>query len=261
MILFQDLTWKEAREAIARGAIFILPVGSTEAHGPHLPLATDVIISEEMSRRAAVKLAARGVESFVLPPVAYSLTDFSSDFAGTISIRRETATALMRDICLSLYDQGARLVAIANSHLEPDHVASIKDAIDEVGARGGRAVVFPDKRRRRWAETLTEEFRRGDCHAGSYETSLVLAARPELVREETRASLERVPISIAEKIREGARSFTEAGASEAYFGSPAEATREEGEASYEALSDMLVTAVMEYLADEQARQLPQGKNG
>ena len=246
---FQDLTWKEAREAIKRGVVAILPVGSTEAHGPHLPLATDVIISVEMSRRAAAKLNARGIETLVLPPVAYSVTDFSSDFAGTISIRRETAAALIRDVCVSLYAQGARLVVIANSHLEPEHIASINDGINMVNKDTGRAVAFPDKRRRRWAATLTDEFRRGDCHAGSYETSLVLAARPELVREETRRELEQVPISIAEKIREGATSFTQAGGTEAYFGDPRSASREEGEASYEALADMLVTSIEEALAE------------
>src|ERR1051325_8572828 len=100
---FHHLTWKEAREALKRGAVMILPVGSTEAHGPHLPLATDVIISEEMSRRAARKLTEQGIETFVLPPVSYSVTDFSADFAGTISIKKETAVALIRDICTSLY--------------------------------------------------------------------------------------------------------------------------------------------------------------
>lgn len=247
---FQDLTWKEAREAIKRGVVVILPVGSTEAHGPHLPLATDVIISVEMSRRAAAKLNARGIETLVLPPVAYSVTDFSSDFAGTISIKRETAAALLRDICVSLYAQGARLVAIANSHLEPEHIASINEAIELIKNDTGRAVAFPDKRRRRWAETLTEEFRRGDCHAGSYETSLVMAAQPELVREDVRGQLEQVPISIADKIREGARSFTEAGGTDAYFGDPRSASREEGEASYKALSDMLVTSIEETLSDQ-----------
>jgi creatinine amidohydrolase len=248
MTAFQNLTWKEARERMARGVVCILPVGSTEAHGPHLPLATDVIISEEMSRRAALKLAERGVEAVVLPAIAYSVTDFSRDFSGSISIKRETAASLIRDVCVSLYEQGARLVAIANSHLEPEHVASINDAMEQIKQKTNREVAFPDKRRRRWAATLTEEFRRGDCHAGSYETSLVLAARPELVRDEIREALDRVPISIAEKIREGARGFREAGGIEAYFGDPRAATREEGEASYEALSDMLVTAVIESLA-------------
>ena len=247
MTAFQHQTWKEAREAIDRGLVVILPVGSTEAHGPHLPLATDVIISEEMARRAASKLAAREIDTLVLPPVAYSVTEFSSDFPGTISIKKATAAALISDVCVSLYRQGARLVVIANSHLEPDHIASINEAIELVKNETGHAVAFPDKRRRRWAETLSAEFRRGDCHAGSYETSLVMAARPELVREAIRESLETVPISIARKIREGAASFKEAGGTEAYFGDPRSASREEGEALYEALSDMLVIAVGEAL--------------
>jgi creatinine amidohydrolase len=75
-----------------------------------------------------------------------------------------------------------------------------------------------------------------------------MAARPELVNEETRQSLEPVPISIAEKIKEGARDFSEAGGTEAYFGDPRAASREEGEAMYEAISDMIVTAVIEALS-------------
>lgn len=254
MMAFQDLTWEEARERLSRGLVVILPVGSTEAHGPHLPLATDVIISEEMSRRAAVKLAEQGIEAMVLPAIAYSVTDFSKDFSGSISIRKETAAAVIRDICVSLYSQGVRLVVIANSHLEPEHVASINDAIEQVKEQTGCAVAFPDKRRRRWAATLTEEFRRGDCHAGSYETSLVLAARPELVRDQIREALEKVPISIAEKIREGVTTFREAGGSRAYFGDPCAASREEGETSYEALALMIVTAVTETLAADREQQ-------
>ncbi len=252
MTTFQNLTWKEAGERFKRGLVALLPVGSTEAHGPHLPLSTDVIISEEMSRRAAEKLTARGVDTLVLPPLAYSVTDFSADFPGTVSIRKTTATALICDICVSLYHQGARLIVIANSHLEPEHIASINEAIAAVKEATGRRVAFPDKRRRRWAEKLTEEFRRGDCHAGAYETSLVMRARPELVREAVRDQLERVNISIADKIREGVTTFNEAGATAAYFGSPREATGEEGETSYEALADMLVTATLEMLAEPEA---------
>lgn len=249
MTALQNMTWKEAYAALGRGAVAILPVGSTEAHGPHLPLATDVIISEEMARRAAEKLAHQEVEAVVLPPIAYSVTDFSADFAGTISIKKETAAAIIRDVCLSLYNQGARLVVIANSHLEPEHIASINDAIEQVKQASGRVVAFPEKRRRRWAVMLSEEFRRGDCHAGSYETSLVLAARPELVRDEARQNLERVPISIADKIREGARTFKEAGGYDAYFGDPRAASVEEGEKLYTALSDMIVAAVLESFAE------------
>ena len=165
MNTLQQLTWTEAQERLKHGVVAILPVGSTEAHGPHLPLATDVILSEEMSNRAARKLIAKGYDALVLPAVAYSVTDFSADFPGSISIRKGTAVALLRDICVSLYKQGVLLVVIANSHLEPEHIAAINEAIAQVKAETGREVAFPDKRKRRWASTLTEEFRRGDCHA------------------------------------------------------------------------------------------------
>jgi creatinine amidohydrolase len=245
---FEEQTWKTAGQTLSAGLVAILPVGSTEAHGPHLPLSTDVIISQEMSRRAAGKLREQAIETMVLPPLAYSVTDFSADFPGTISIRKDSAVALIRDICVSLYRQGARLVVIANSHLEPEHVAAINEAAELVKQETGKAVAFPDKRRRRWAATLTDEFRRGDCHAGSYETSLVLAARPDLVSDEIRGTLEPVPISIAERIKAGSKSFKEAGGTEAYFGDPRAASAEEGESSYEALANMLVTSVIEALA-------------
>jgi len=249
MVRFQNLTWKEVSDALAQQPVAILPVGSTEAHGPHLPLATDVIISDEMSVRAAVKLTAQGIRTFVLSPIAYSVTDFSSDMPGTISIKKETAIAVLRDICVSLYRQGVRLVAIANSHLEPEHIASINDAIEQVKRETGKTVVFPDKRKRKWAQRLTEEFRRGDCHAGSYETSLVMATNPELVQDEIRKNLNPVPISIAVKIKEGATTFKEAGGVDAYFGNPQEASPEEGETSYEVLSEMLVEAITEALSE------------
>jgi len=251
---FEELTWVQAHEKATRGLVVLLPVGSTEAHGPHLPLATDVIISREMSRRSVLKLKDQGIDAAIMPAISYSVTDFSSDFSGTVSIRKETAIALISDVCVAMYQQGARLVAIANSHLEPDHVASIESAIEVVKQRTGKLVAFPDKRRRRWARTLTEEFQRGDCHAGSYETSLVMVARPDLVREEIRQTLQRVPISIADKIKTGARSFREAGGTEAYFGDPGAASVEEGEASYEALSDMMVTAVLEALGQSTTQE-------
>lgn len=244
---FQDKTWCEVEDAVKKNAVVILPIGSTEAHGPHLPLSTDVIISVEMACRAAQQLNERGITTLVLPPLTYSVTDFSRDFPGTISITKTTAAALVRDLCLSLVNQGFRTICLANSHLEPEHIAALTEAADEVERQTGCRLVFPDKRRGRWAYTLTEEFRRGACHAGCYETSLVLAAQPELVREEVRRELPPLDINLAEKVREGVHSFKEAGSEQAYFGDPAAATQEEGEATYQALANMLVTSILEKL--------------
>jgi creatinine amidohydrolase len=105
--------------------------------------------------------------------------------------------------------------------------------------------MFPDQLDRRWARTLTDEYKRGACHAGSYETSLVLAARPELVKDAVRATLPPLPIDLAKAMKAGIRTFKEAGAAQAYFGDPAGATVAEGDAIYELLVTMVVTTVRE----------------
>jgi creatinine amidohydrolase len=134
-----------------------------------------------------------------------------------------------------------------NSHLEPEHLAALREAAARVSGELGRPVIFPDKTEHRWAAALTEEFRSGACHAGRYETSLVMAARPDLVDEERRRSLAPNPISIGRLIKKGARSFLEAGGDRAYFGDPAAATSREGDATYEVLAAMVETAVVEAL--------------
>src|SRR4029434_7325685 len=112
-------------------------------------------------------------------------------------------------------------------------------------AETGVEIAFPDVTRRRWAQMLTEEFQSGACHAGRYESSLVLSARPELAREEIRRALERKLITLSQAIRPGARSFIEIGGDQAYFGDPAAATAEEGDRVFDILAGMVVTALDE----------------
>jgi creatinine amidohydrolase len=233
-----ELTWTEAEALKAVQPIVLVPIGSTEAHGPHLPLATDAILSEELAARAAAALEAVGYTTIIAPTLSYAITHYASEFAGTISIAPETATALVADVCGSLVAQGFARVCLVNSHLEPAHVASLKQACARVPG-----VLFPDQMEKKWARTLTDEFKRGACHAGSYETSLVLAARPELVRDEVRRSLMVKPIDLARAMREGKRTFGEAGAPEAYFGDPAAASVEEGNDIYTRLMAMVVEEV------------------
>jgi creatinine amidohydrolase len=211
-------------------------------------LSADVIIAEEMAARAARRLESRGESALTLPPLAYSVTDFSEGFTGSVSIRAETATALARDILLSLIKQGFARIAIANAHLEPAHIATLRAACEAVNVETGVEIAFPDVTRRRWAAMLTEEFQSGACHAGQYESSLVLSARPELVREEIRLALEPKLISLSQAIKAGARSFIEIGGDRAYFGDPAAATAEEGDRVFDILAGMIVTALDEILA-------------
>lgn len=244
-ILFAECTWEHIASLDPTRTVLVLPVGSTEPHGPHLPLSTDVIISEGMAERAALALRRQGFEAYLLPSILYSVTDFARGFAGAISLKFETACAVLVDVLTGAAECGFRYFAVANSHLEPEHVRSLVEAFRRFQDATGIPVAFPDKRRRRWAKTLTDEFLSGACHAGQYETSLVLARRPDLVCDDIRVGLPDVQISLSEAIMAGKSSFREAGSDRAYFGFPASASESEGAATYEKLAEMLLISLKE----------------
>ena len=245
------LTSPDARELFHARTIAILPIGSTEPHGPHLPLDTDVTIALAHSRRAAARLEAAGVATLVLPPVVYGLTNWTEGFPGRVTLRPGTLWALVEDVVASLEQDGLRRVVFANAHLEPEHVRILRGvAMDRAGApettkERPAQILFVDVTRRKNADTLGEEFRSGDCHAGRYESSLVLAADPDSVRDDERRALAPVRIDLLEKMKAGVQSFRKAGATECYCGDPAAASVEEGESLLDRLADMIASACRE----------------
>jgi creatinine amidohydrolase len=244
-----EMTWPEVADLAQRTQVALVPTGATEAHGPHLPLETDVIIAQGSCRRAAEMLAAEGIECAIAPPFYYGVTNFGMPFAGTVTIPAETLTQLVMAVCHSLAAHGFTRIVFSNHHLEPAHFAAIKEGARRVTGSKIAQVTVPDVRDERWAATLTEEFRAGARHAGSYETSLVLADRPDLVREAQRQTLNPVWIDLPDRIRNhGARTFKDAGSDRAYFGDPARATAAEGHMIFEALGRMIATSVKEILA-------------
>ena len=239
-----EAPWTKIRDALASGrpVVAILPLGAVEAHGPHLPLNTDMIISEGMAARAVPLLHARGFGAFVLPTLAFAPADYAAEFPGTISISAQTAKAVLLDIARSLHAQGFAGLAFANSHFDPANVAMLREAASEIAALG-LPVAFPDFTRRALAATLTPEFQSGACHAGQFETSLVLADRPDLVDTAAGEALADNPASLVEAFARGAKTFAEAGGSEAYFGSPRSAGPAEGEESFATMAKALADAV------------------
>ena len=241
-----EMTWPEVAEVAERTQVALVPTGATEAHGPHLPLETDVIIAQGSCRRAAERLAGEGIECVIAPPFYYGVTNFGMPFAGTVTIAAEGLQELVRGVCHSLATHGFNHIVFSNHHLEPAHFNAIKDTADQITEA---QVAVPDVRDERWAATLTEEFRAGARHAGSYETSLVLAERPDLVKQDVMKTLSPVWIDLPERIHEhGARTFKDAGSDWAYFGNPAQASAKEGERIFEALAQMIATTVRELVS-------------
>jgi creatinine amidohydrolase len=242
------MTWEEARDVAGPGSVAILPVGAIEAHGPHLPLETDVIIAQAMARSGAARLAGRGLSPVVLPALGYTAAAFADAFPGTISLRPETVAAVLFDIAGSLARHRFAMLVIANAHLDPGHLASLDAAASAIGRDLGLAIVFPNLAVKPWALRLSEEFKSGACHAGQFETSIVLAERPELVRRDVMAALPPNPASLSRAIRDGKQSFQAAGGPRAYFGFPAQATAEEGRATIDMLGAIIDEAVQMALA-------------
>ncbi|HEX5062531.1 MAG TPA: creatininase family protein, partial [Kofleriaceae bacterium] len=110
-----------------KGVIALVPIGSTEPHGPHLGLGTDVIISAAACLRACELLEKRGtMVGVIAPAVSYGVTECATGFAGAVSIPADVLTAYVGAICDGLLASGVRHVCLVNNHLEPAHDAAIR---------------------------------------------------------------------------------------------------------------------------------------
>lgn len=157
----------------------ILPLGSLEGHGAHLPLGTDAL----MPHLLALEVARRLPKTAVLPPVNYGPSEHYKRFPFTVSLQFETETAVIRDILESVHDQGIRRVFIFNGHdgnIPSIEIAARKAKIDHPDFR----IVSLDA----WWKTITQlvpegffDVWNGQGHGGEAETSFCLALFPELV--------------------------------------------------------------------------------
>ena len=249
-LYFANFSYARIQELLdsARTPVLLWPVGSTEPHGPHAPLSTDPIISIGIAERVARRLADDpDLAVLILPPLSYAVTRYTVGFAGAIHVHEDTLRAMIVDVCTSLAAQGFPHVVLVNNHFEPEHVQTLHRAVDDLERQGIR-VGYLDLTRRERAQRLTEEFRLGECHAGRYETSLVLAQAPELVDRQAMAALPYVPVSLPKVIAAGQKDYRDMGLAQAYCGAPAEATAEEGEETYETLADMTIELVRALVA-------------
>jgi creatinine amidohydrolase len=177
----------------------------------------------------------------IAPAVPYGVTDYASGFCGAVSIPAATLTAFLEAVVAGYLNDGFAHVCLINNHLEPEHDQAVRAAATAHGV----SVACPLTRR--WARTLSDEFKRGNCHAGQYETSLILASHPETVRRGVADELPPLDTSLADGIQRGLTNFKQMGIERAYTGDPAAASAAEGEALLDKLAEMVVTEISEAL--------------
>jgi creatinine amidohydrolase len=183
-VRYDELTWPEMREAIVCGPVVLLPFGTIEDHGPHLPLNTDNVIVEAICLEAARR--ARG-EMLVMPLLAYGLDEHHMDFPGTVSVDMQTLLAHLSDVAISAARHGFTHVLIVNGHGSNAPLADLAarrvvlEAGIVCGAMSPNAAIDPTL-----AEPTLSQMRRsepgGVAHAGEYETAMMLHLRPDLVQ-------------------------------------------------------------------------------
>jgi creatinine amidohydrolase len=166
-----------ADERQRNAAAALLPIGSFEQHGDYLPLITDTAIAVTICRELA---AAYPV--FQLPPVAISCSHEHGAWPGTVSISALTLISVISDISSSLRRSGTPVLVLVNGH-GGNYVLS--NVVQEANSRGDRMALFPS--RSDWEDARSaarlESSMQEDMHGGEIETSLLLHAHPELVRD------------------------------------------------------------------------------
>ncbi|MEW6387724.1 MAG: creatininase family protein [Thermodesulfobacteriota bacterium] len=181
MNYWPDLNLREFQEWRQQNRTVIIPVGSLEEHGPHLPLGTDTFHALEVARRVA-----RLSPVLVAPPIFYGLCRSTRDHPGTVSISGQTLRSLILDLGRECYRQGLRNLVILSGHAGGTHLAALVEAgetlLAELPEAGIAIVNLLDLLREVVAASPGLVKTKGDSHAGEVETALMLAAYPHLVK-------------------------------------------------------------------------------
>lgn len=168
MTALGSLTWAEVAERAAT-TLLVVPVGSTEQHGPHLPLSTDTDVATALARR----LAQARVDALVAPAVPYGSSGEHAAFAGTLSIGQDALARLIVEL-------GRSADAFAGLLIVSGHGGNAEPLTAAVATLTGEG-----RRVRMWSpHPVPDDPARFDAHAGWVETSLLLALSPDSVRTE-----------------------------------------------------------------------------
>lgn len=236
--LLGELTWPEAETIVKEARAIIVPLGSTEQHGYHLPLNTDTSVAEFM----ALELAKR-TDCLVTPVLSYGQVWSAQDFPGTIAIQERTYINFLKDIVISLESKSPKNIILFTGHLgnaAPCKIAA-RELLDEKGFRNVYHFSYLVDMAAATAGVMETKLWYGSgLHAGEMETSVLLNITPELVLMEK--AQEEYPIKPPDLDIRPIRWVDYA--KQGIFGDPTKATREKGEKFIERTLQQLTELVI-----------------
>jgi creatinine amidohydrolase/Fe(II)-dependent formamide hydrolase-like protein len=241
-ILLGELTWRQAMKRFQQVDVALLPVGSIEQHGPHLPLDTDAFDADYLAKQVAATCSIP--KPLVTPLIPYGVSYAHDDFSGTISISPETMSKLVYEIGLSLAHHGITKLVIINGH--GGNAPALHFAAQMIN-RDAHIFTCVDSGETSDADIEAMSHVPNDVHAGDIETSTSLAVRPELVRMELAEKY--IPkfsskyLDFTSRRGVGWYARTAKITTSGVFGDPTQASRAKGEKMWEVMIRHLVELV------------------
>jgi creatinine amidohydrolase len=189
-----ELSMREAERVAKAGLVVILPVGSVEEHGDHLPLCTDSLQPEYVALEVAKRTGC-----LVAPPLRYGVCNASRNFPGTISIQFDSLYGITRDILAELIRNGFNRIIVLSGHAGQSHMAALRLAAQDVMLQNENAAL--EKKPRIMVlsdydfafELKGKYFSEKDGHAGTIETSRMMAIKPNLIKTKGKTSFPQMP--------------------------------------------------------------------
>ncbi|MCR4398237.1 MAG: creatininase family protein [Firmicutes bacterium] len=181
------LTWEENRELVRDAPAVLVPVGSTEQHGPHLPVDNDAFCAEALARRIAEEAGRRGRIVAVSPPVAFGVSEHHMGFPGTIALRPRVFEDMVYDIGASLLRHGWRAVVFVNGH--GGNSSALASAAERLAHSFPEALVLVHEWWQLLGDRLREILEDSLCHGCEGETSLSLALGQRVLGDKARREM------------------------------------------------------------------------
>lgn len=175
-VYLDEISSKDFARLVKDDPVAVVPVGSLEEHGEHLPLGTDSMQAEEVARRLAQEIGA-----LILPPIGYGECRSTRNFPGTVSLSFETVQMLAFDIVSELRRNGLRKIVILSGHAGSGHMAALRLGAQRAVEQNPDIKVMVLSDYDIAYDLRGKEFPDDDGHAGRIETSRMLNIRPELV--------------------------------------------------------------------------------
>ena len=242
--LLRELTWPEAEKRLQEVDVALLPVGSIEQHGPHLPLDSDAFDAEYLAHKVAESCS--DPKPLVLPLISYGVSYHHEGFSGTISISPDTLSQLVYEIGMGAARQGVTKLVIINGHGGNGPALNFAAQMINRDAHIFTCVDTgetsdPD------VEALAET--PNDVHAGEIETSTTLAIRPDQVRmEKVRTFIPQFSsryLNFTSKRRVNWYAHTDRISPAGVLGDPTKASREKGKLMWH----LMIRNLVEFVED------------